>query len=201
MRQIIISAIMLGLCGAACAQNCSVEKSQSYQQQLDKEYADAKESPLTAEDRAVFTGLDFYPVSTDYCVEARFVRTPDEKPFLMPTTSDRRPRYVKFGEVHFTLQGKQCKLDVFQSLDMVKIEKYKDDLFLPFTDLTSGNGSYGGGRYIDLKQPGGDTIVIDFNTAYNPYCAYNPNYSCPIPPPQNDMEVEVKAGVKEFKKH
>lgn len=200
MKQIIITSLVL-LCGAVYAQDCNVEKSQSYQQQLDKEYRDAKESPLTAEGRTAFTGLDFYPVSADYCVEARFIRTPDEKPFLMPTTSDRRPRYVKFGEVYFTLLGKECKLDVFQSLDMVKIEKYKDDLFLPFTDLTSGNGSYGGGRYIDLKQPKGDKLGVDFNTAYNPYCAYNHDYSCPIPPPQNDLTVEVKAGVKEYKKN
>ena len=104
--------------------------------------------------------------------------------------------YVKYAELRFTLLGKTCKLDVFQSLDLAKIDEYKDSLFLPFTDLTSGNGSYGGGRYVDLRIPLGDSVTIDFNTAYNPYCAYNHDYSCPIPPKQNDLQVEVKAGVK-----
>jgi len=198
MKQLILSAAMV--CSAAVsAQDCTVEKSVAYQDQLNKEYADPKESPLAKTDLKDFKSLDFYPVDMAYCVEARFVRTPDEKPFLMPTTTDRKPRYVKYGEVYFTLLGKECKLDVYQSLDLIKIEKYKDNLFLPFTDLTSGNGSYGGGRYIDLKLPKNDIITIDFNTAYNPYCAYNHIYSCPIPPPQNDLQVEVRAGVKEYK--
>ena len=184
---------------SASAQECSIEKSIQYQQQLNKEYADPAESPLTKKDLKKFKSLDFYPVDMSYCVEAKFVRTPDEKPFEMPTTTTRKPMYVKFGEVYFMLQGKECKLDVFQNIDLVKKEEYKNSLFLPFTDYTSGNGSYAGGRYIDVLQPKGDKIIIDFNTAYNPYCAYNHDYSCPIPPAQNDLKVEVKAGVKEYK--
>lgn len=183
----------------AFSQECSKENSQKYQQQLNKEYANPEESPLTKGDLKKFKSLDFYPIDMVYCVTAKFVRTPNEKPFAMPTTTERKPMYVKFGEVRFTLKGVACKLDIFQSLDLIKMEEYKNSLFLPFTDLTSGNGSYGGGRYIDLKQPEGNTIIIDFNTAYNPYCAYNHKYSCPIPPAQNDLDVEVRAGVKEYK--
>ncbi len=182
------------------AQECSVENSQKYQKQINEEYADPKKSPLLKEDLATFQSLDFYPIDKKYCVEAKVVRTPNENPFKMPTTGNRKAMYVKYAELHFTLLGKACKLDVFQSLDLIKLDEYKDYLFLPFTDLTSGNGSYGGGRYIDLKLAKGDTMIIDFNTAYNPYCAYNHGYSCPIPPKQNDLQVEVKAGVKEFKK-
>jgi len=181
------------------AQECSKENAVKYQKQLNKEYANPKESPLTKKDFKRFKSLDFYPVSLEYCVEAKFVRTPNEKAFEMTTTTSRKPMYVKYGEVTFELQGRKCKLDVFQSLDLIKQEEYKDALFLPFTDYTSGNGSYGGGRYIDLKQSKGSTMVIDFNTAYNPYCAYNHAYSCPVPPAQNDLKVEVKAGVKEYK--
>lgn len=184
---------------AVSAQECSKENAVAYQQKLNKEYADPAESPLTKADLKDFKSLDFYPVDMAYCVTAKFVHTPNEKPFAMPTTTDRKPMYVKFGEVRFTIKGVACKLDVFQSIDLVKIEEYKNSLFLPFTDYTSGNGSYGGGKYVDLQQPDGDTIIIDFNTAYNPYCAYNHKYSCPIPPPQNDLKVEVKAGVKEYK--
>lgn len=180
------------------AQDCSIENSRKYQEQLNKEYADPSESPLTSKDLKKFKSLDFYPLDMAFCVEAKFVRTPDEKPFAMPTTTDRKPMYVKYGELYFTLQGKQCKLDVFQNIDLSKKEEFKNYLFLPFTDFTSGNGSYGGGRYIDLQKPDTDKMMIDFNTAYNPYCAYNHKYSCPIPPAQNDLQVEVKAGVKAY---
>jgi len=192
-------AIILSL--HAGAQECSVQNSEKYQQNLNAEYADPAKSPLLKADLATFKALDLYPIDMEYCVEAKLVRTPNEKPFKMPTTGNRKPMYVKYGELNFTLTGKAFKLDVFQSLDMAKLDEYKDHLFLPFTDLTSGNGSYGGGRYIDLKVPKGDTIIIDFNTAYNPYCAYNHGYSCPITPKQNDIDTAVKAGVKDYVRH
>lgn len=185
----------------AKAQECSKENAVAFQEKMNKEYANPDESPLTKEDIKTFKSLDFYPIDTDFCVEAKLVTTPNEKPFYMQTTTSRKPRYRKYGELHFTLKGKEVKLDVFQSMDMMKMEEYKDYLFLPFTDLTSGNGSYGGGRYVDLKIPVGNTLTIDFNTAYNPYCAYNHSFSCPVPPEQNDILVEIKAGVKEYKKH
>ncbi|MFD2603375.1 DUF1684 domain-containing protein [Flavobacterium suzhouense] len=196
--KLFFTAIALFSFIALKAQDCSIENSMKYQQQLNKEYVDPLESPLTPKDLKKFKSLDFYPVDMAYCVEAKFVRTPDEKPFAMPTTTDRKPMYVKYGELYFTLQGKQCKLDIFQNIDLSKKEEFKNYLFLPFTDFTSGNGSYGGGRYIDLQKPDTDKIMIDFNTAYNPYCAYNHKYSCPIPPAQNDLQVEVKAGVKAY---
>ena len=84
------------------------------------------------------------------------------------------------------------------SIELSKKEQYKDYLFLPFSDLTCGSESYIGGKYIDLKIPKGDTIVIDFNTSYNPYCAYSPKYSCPKVPLENDLKIEIRAGVKKF---
>lgn len=172
----------------------------AFQMQINSEYADAKESPLLEKDLKNFKSLDFYPINEKFFVLAKFVRTPDEKPFEMPTTTTRKPIYVKYGEAHFSIDGKSFKLNVYQSQDLKKIEKYKNSLFLPFTDLTSGVESYGGGRYVDLEIPEADVIAIDFNTAYNPYCAYNHKYSCPIPPRENDLAIEIKAGVKKFKK-
>ena len=172
----------------------------AFQDQINSEYADAKQSPLLEKDLKNFDSLDFYPISEKFFVLAKFMRTPDEKPFEMPTTTARKPMYVKYGEAHFSIDGKLFKLNIYQSQDLKKIEKYKNSLFLPFTDLTSGVDSYGGGRYVDLKIPEADVIAIDFNTAYNPYCAYNHKYSCPIPPQENDLEIEIKAGVKKFKK-
>jgi uncharacterized protein (DUF1684 family) len=129
-------------------------------------------------------------------VIAKFVRTKKEKPFEMKTSTDRKPLYVKYGEVLFMIDGKELKLNVYKNIELSKKPGYKDYLFLPFSDLTSGNESYVGGKYIDLRIPKGDTIVIDFNTSYNPYCAYNHKYSCPKVPLENDLNIEIKAGVK-----
>lgn len=169
-----------------------------FQNELDSEYADAKTSPLMAEDLAKFKSLDFYPASEKYFVVAKFVRTKKEKPFEMQTSTNRKPMYIKYGEVIFTIDGSNFKLNVYKNIALSKQEKYKDHLFLPFSDLTCGNESYIGGKYIDLKIPKGKTISIDFNTPYNPYCAYNHKYSCPIVPLENDLNIEIKAGVKKF---
>lgn len=173
----------------------AVEK---FQKELNSEYADAKTSPLTPEDLATFKSLDFYPINEKFFVVAKFVRTEKEQPFEMKTSTERKPMYVKYGEAHFSIDGKLFQLNIYKNIELSKKEAYKDYLFLPFSDLTSGNESYIGGKYIDMKTPKGDTIVIDFNTSYNPYCAYNHNYSCPKVPLKNDLNIEVKAGVMKF---
>lgn len=169
-----------------------------FQTDLNTEFADAKTSPLMAEDLVTFQTLDFYPANGKYFVVSKFVRTKKEKPFEMKTTGERKPMYVKYGEAFFTLDGKDFKLNVYRNIALSKKKEYKNHLFLPFSDLTCGQESYIGGRYIDVKIPEGNTLVIDFNTAYNPYCAYNHKYSCPIVPLENDLNVEIKAGVKKF---
>ena len=169
-----------------------------FQKELNAEYADAKTSALIAEDLAVFKTLDFYPANETFFVVAKLVRTQKEKPFEMETSTDRKPLYVKYGELYFTIDGRDFKLNVYKNIELSKKKEYKDYLFLPFYDLTSGAESYIGGKYIDLRIPKGDTIVIDFNTSYNPYCAYNYKYSCPKVPLENDLDVEIKAGVKKF---
>ncbi len=171
---------------------------EEFQKEINAEYADPKTSPLMAEDLAVFKSLDFYPINGKYAVMAEFIRTAQEKPFEMKTSTDRKPVYVKYGEAHFTIDGKALKLNIYKNIELSKQKKYKNYLFLPFSDLTSGNESYIGGKYIDLKTPKGKTIAIDFNTSYNPYCAYSPKYSCPKVPLENDLNVEIKAGVKKF---
>ena len=169
-----------------------------FQKELNEEYADASKSPLTSEDLAVFKTLDFYPADETFFVVAKLVRTQTEKPFEMETSTDRKPLYVKYGELSFSINGRNFKLNVYKNIELSKKKDYKDYLFLPFSDLTSGKDSYIGGKYIDLRIPKGDTIVIDFNTSYNPYCAYNHKYSCPKVPLENDLDIEIKAGVKKF---
>jgi len=175
-----------------------VEEIQHYQAELNAEFANPDTTILEKDDFESFKQLQFYPIDLTYYVQAKLVRTPNEKPFFMPTTTDRLPEYVKYGELHFKIDSLDLVLDVFQNT--TPKEEYKNNLFLPFTDWTSGDGSYGGGRYIDVLIPEVDSLYIDFNKAYNPYCAYNKNYSCPIPPKQNDLPIRVEAGVKDFLK-
>lgn len=179
-----------------------IQEIEAYRTLENDKFSNAETTILAADDFSQFEGLAFYPIDLKYRVEAKFVRTPNEKAFLMPTTTERLPEYVKYGEAYFEIDGKELKLMLYKSTDSWgDPEKYGDQLFLPFTDLTSGDGSYGGGRFIDLIIPKGETIIIDFNRAYNPYCAYNSKYSCPIPPRENDLQVRIEAGVMDFNKH
>ncbi|KGD67404.1 DUF1684 domain-containing protein [Flavobacterium aquatile] len=180
------------------AQDKTTETSQEFQDNLNLEYADKEKSPLTDEDFKTFKSLDFYPINQKFIVEAKFIRTKKEKVFKMKTSTSRLPEYKKYGELHFTIDGVDCKLNAYQNIDLIKKPGFDDYLFLPFSDLTSGKETYIGGRYVDLRIQKGTTWKIDFNKAYNPYCAYNHEYSCPIVPLENDLNIEVLAGVKKF---
>ena len=172
-----------------------------WQKEMNADFKDATKSPLKDKDRKKFKSLDFYKFDSAYVVTAQLKRTPNAKPFKMKTTTERRPDYVQYGIITFTLKGEEYSLNIYQNLGLLNEEGYEDYLFLPFLDDTNGNGSYSGGRYTEARIPDGDTIIIDFNTAYNPYCAYNEKYSCPIVPRENYLATEVEAGVKAFKKH
>lgn len=175
-----------------------VKNALSYQEGLDDEYKDKDTSPLSFEQRAFFRGLPFFEINEDLIFEsARFYRTPNESPFMMNTTKGNPVRYVKYGEVYFSINGSNYKLNVYQNKKPSRDPEEKNMFFIPFKDLTNGNTTYGGGRYIDVYIYEGETTVfLDFNRAYNPYCAYNTRYSCPIPPPANSLSVAIEAGVK-----
>jgi uncharacterized protein (DUF1684 family) len=168
-----------------------------FQRDLNREFKDPKESPLTAPERKALQSLPFYPVGYEYFVEARLVRDSTSLPFAMETSTDRRPQYRKFGVLHFTLNGQPLQLSVYQSQDLLKRPGLEDYLFVPFTDLSNGHGSYGGGRYLDLRLPpaGAITMLLDFNRAYNPSCAYRHGYSCPVPPAENRLPIAIPAGI------
>ncbi len=171
-----------------------------FQDSLNAEFRNPDESPLKPKDFEAFTGLDFFPINLNYYVEAEFIRTPNQPPFEMLTTTSVLKTYEKYAEVHFSLDGKTFNLNVYQSHKLRETEEYKDYLFLPFKDQTNGDESYGGGRYISLWIPTSDSITIDFNKAYNPYCVYNTTYSCPLVPKANWMDIAIPAGVKDFEK-
>ena len=151
-------------------------------------------SPLTAEQRASFTGLDHFPQAPSLVIrgvlETDGVDT--EETIELPTTTGGAQTYRRAGVVHFEVDGEPARVTLFASPDM-------HELFLPFRDATSGRETYGAGRYLEVEPPGADgSIEIDFNLAYNPYCAYNPEWSCPIPPGENWLAVAIRAGERAF---
>lgn len=168
----------------------------------DKEFRDKKESALKEEDFPNFKGLNYFPNAKNFRVKADFKRTSDEKYFQMPTSSGKSKKFLKFGVVSFRLNGKNYSLNIYQAdaESLAKFPEYADLLFLPFKDSTNGKETYGGGRYIDIKTPSGIKVILDFNLAYNPNCAYGgERYSCPIPPKENFLQTEIKAGEKIYK--
>ena len=172
----------------------------AFQKELNSEFKDASRSPLTESDLKVFKGLDFFPIDSIYVVEAQFSRTIDSDWFDMPTTRERIDKYGVYGILDFEISGEAFSLEVYQSEKLMSTEEYANHLFLPFLDDTNGEESYGGGRYMDLEIPLSQVVVLDFNKAYNPYCAYNSEYSCPLVPIQNTLDISINAGVKSFKK-
>lgn len=200
MKNLVIFFIMVFSFG--CAQEKkAIAGETEFQKEINAEYKDASTSPLKDKDRKTFEGLDFFKFDSTFVVKATLKRTPDTEWFGMKTTTDRLSKERVFGILTFEINSKSYKLNVYQGKDIMKREGLEDYLFLPFLDNTNGDGSYGGGRYIDLRIPESEVIVIDFNTAYNPYCAYNEKYSCPIVPSENYIDIEIEAGVKTFKKH
>lgn len=188
-------------------QSCSSQKKRKisgksdFQTEMNSKFKDASRSPLTKRGLRKFKGLDFFPISNIYKVKAQLNKTPDAPTFSFPTTTDRVAVYKKYGVVSFNINGKDFELAIYQDEDPKP--KYKDHLFLPFLDNTNGKTSYEGGRFIDVlitDENEDGTITIDFNKAYNPYCAYSDRYSCPITPRSNYLDTEIKAGVMAYKK-
>ena len=166
-------------------------------------FKDASKSPLKKKDLKNFKGLDFFPIDSNFIVIGKFTKIKNAPVFEMATTTDRKPLYKEYGTVEFLIKNLAHKLVIYQYQDELISEDYKDDLFLPFTDNTSGESSYGGGRYMDIRTydiKADGTILLNFNNTYNPYCAYNEKYSCPLTPRKNHLNVAITAGIKTFKK-
>jgi uncharacterized protein (DUF1684 family) len=167
-----------------------------FQDELNQEYRDPKASPLKGKALKRFKKHEFFPVDLQYRVEATLTVTTDAAFFKM-TTTQAPADYRIYGWLKFELRGKTFEVPVFQSKKLMGTQVYKNYLFFPFTDETNGKLTYGGGRYIGLYIPAsGNVITLDFNQAYNPYCAYSDGYSCPLVPSSNHLDVEVLAGIK-----
>jgi len=165
----------------------------------DLEFLTEEWSPLLPEDKENFKGLKYYPVDLSLRFEGPIIKYDSTiLDTIIGTKGDLRPA-IKYGYFEFEYKGNKYRLQIYKILrDNPELEKH---LFLGFTDETSGKETYGAGRYIDLVENEQNFYIIDFNLAYNPYCAYNPRYTCAIPPPENRLPFPVYAGEKIFKTH
>jgi len=146
--------------------------------------------------------LQFYPINEKFRFICRFERKENSPWFQMETSGPIKQTYRIYGKAYFTLNDTTVSLCIYQSQDLMKTVQYKDYLFIPFLDATTGDETYESGRYIDLfiSNIVSDKLVIDFNRAYNPYCAYTKGYNCPVPPKENRISVAIKAGEKKYLK-
>jgi uncharacterized protein (DUF1684 family) len=155
----------------------------------------SEESPFVKSEEK-FKELAYFEADLNYKVNAKLVEIPSKKMVLLGTSSSEEERYLEFAFAEFELNGKQNKLLI---LELVTPGATKGTLFLAFADNTSANETYGAGRYLDIKKvPGSTSIVLDFNKSYNPYCAYNDNFSCPFPPKENFLDIPIYAGEKKY---
>lgn len=147
--------------------------------------------------------VQFFPIHPSALVDARFEKAPDPALLQMGTSSGGKKTFRVYGYAHFEWEGVPCRLTIYQSQSLLGLEEYRDYLFLPFTDESNKDSTYESGRYLDLRigDISDNIIRIDFNKAYNPYCAYvSDKYNCPIPPGENMLPVRMEAGEKRFRK-
>lgn len=146
--------------------------------------------------------LTYYLPTAAYKIKARVTLTPEEQPFLLPTYDGTSTPYRRYALLEFEIDGEQHQLHAYQYAKSIETPEYGEGLFVPFLDETNGAETYGGGRYLDLNVTDirNDSLTIDFNKAYNPYCAYSNGYRCPQPPVENSLSIAILAGEKRFLK-
>lgn len=176
----------------------------------DKSYKDSIEAHFKkyVKEHEVVKGKDkelmsFFPANEKYVILCSFERTSNSPWFRMESSGPLKRNYRVYGKIHFTINDTAVTLNIYQSQDLMTTEQYRDHLFIPFTDACSGIETYESGRYLDLeiKDISNDKVLIDFNRAYNPNCAYvRGKYNCPIPPAENHLPVAIRAGEKAFGK-
>jgi uncharacterized protein (DUF1684 family) len=164
-----------------------------YRREKNRSFKSDPHSPLSEEQKGDFRGLAYYPENRDLRFGLPLERFDTPGGVHMQTSTGDHQHYYKLGLLRFKVDGEQAQLTVYGS--------HRGDTFIPFVDATRGSETYGAGRHLDLEWLGGDRFLLDFNLAYNPWCAYSPQYSCPIPPAENSLTVSIRAGEKNFNGH
>lgn len=165
---------------------------EEFRRRKDEFFANHPQSPLTPEQRATFTGLGYFPEDRGLVIEAGLGADVDrDEEIVMQTTTGGAQTYRRVGVVRFEVDGVPAQITLFES-------DVQHELFVPFRDATSGKETYGAGRYLEVERSKGGRVVVDFNYAYSPYCCYNENWSCPLPPRENWLDVPIRAGEKDY---
>jgi uncharacterized protein len=166
----------------------------SRRREKDQFFKTDPDSPIPLEALPSFSGLAYFPPDPNFRVSARLTRSDKPQPILIATSTGLPQAYLKYGTLSFKVESASLQLVVYKSTE----DPYAPSLFVPFSDQTSGFETYKSGRYLDLEESGGDNYDLDFNMAYNPYCAYNSQYTCPIPPKENKLPVKILVGEKNY---
>ncbi len=196
-RVLILSiGLILASCTAGDAGSCLDDLS-SHRASIDADYANGDESPLSDEQKAVFTGLEYFTGDDNFCVEATFTVSAESEVFEMPTFNEASLPFREYGTFRFSVGGSDHSLTAYQRMDLP--EDRRQWVLVPFKDATNGRGTYGGGRYLEIDLPIDSSTTIDFNRGSNPWCAYDPGYVCPVPPSKNWLNLRIEAGEKAFK--
>jgi uncharacterized protein (DUF1684 family) len=156
----------------------------------------SSESPF-ADSASTFKGLKYFPANEKFRIIAQLKPIENKKTIQLTTNDGEQKTYLEYAHAEFSIDNKKSSLLI---LEMIEIGPFRGTLFLAFADATSANETYGAGRYLDIKKvPGSTSVTLDFNKAYNPYCAYTDKFSCPFPPPQNLLDIPILAGEKRYR--
>lgn len=201
MHRIIIGALVLATLGCSPAGDSPGDSTSclkdlgSHRSSIDESFA-TDEYPLSEEQKADFDGLDYYPPDAKYCIPARFNKAEGAEVFQMPTNKEELIPFREFGVFEFRIDGAAYSLTAYQRMDLPEDERQWT--MVPFKDKTNGHETYGGGRYLVIEFPIDSQTQIDFNRATNPWCVYSAEYTCPVPPVKNWLDLPIEAGEKMF---
>lgn len=165
----------------------------------DRFFKDHPQSPIPEKTRREFKGLNYFPVKPSYRFFCVLERYSNPATVRMMTNRGVERDYLKIGYFRFIIDGRAQTLQAYGSAQEDRSGGEGETLFVPFRDGTSGKETYGAGRYLEMEETPDGLFLVDFNRAHNPFCAYSEDYSCPYPPKENWLEVEIKAGEKKFK--
>ena len=181
---------------ASSAEEMHSDTVKSYRAKTDRHFRDPLLSPLRESDRASFTGLEYFLIEPSLNLSVGFETATDDSVFQMPTYNNKTLSFSHFGTLSAWHEGRQFQLKVYQR----HLGAGETGILLvPFRDTTNASETYAGGRYMELELPLNDASKLDFNRAMNPWCAYDSEYACPIPPRENHLDFAVRAGEKRFK--
>jgi uncharacterized protein (DUF1684 family) len=160
-----------------------------FRKEKDEFFKTSRQSPLTAEQKNEFSGLHYYPENPSLRLELKLERFAQPEPVILATSTGDEQEYFRIGQIRFDVAGEEAVLQIYEA---------DYGFFLRFVDATAPQETYGAGRYLELHDLGDDMLGVDFNLAYNPYCAYNERWSCPLPPSANRLKVRIEAGEKKY---